>query len=62
MCSFIEQLKQWKAFEEENQTIRRMAKYFSTPSKGFHTQYGEEQNCHAGGERNSMDRLLTEVS
>ncbi|XP_032708216.1 probable G-protein coupled receptor 156 isoform X3 [Lontra canadensis] len=57
---FIPQLKQWKAFEEENQTIRRMAKYFSTPSKGFHTQYGEEQNCHAGGERNSMDRLLTE--
>uniref|UniRef100_A0A8C7BAU4 G protein-coupled receptor 156 n=2 Tax=Neovison vison TaxID=452646 RepID=A0A8C7BAU4_NEOVI len=57
---FIPQLKQWKAFEEENQTIRRMAKYFSTPSKGFHTQYGEEQSCHAGGERNSMDRLLTE--
>ncbi|XP_039104806.1 probable G-protein coupled receptor 156 isoform X2 [Hyaena hyaena] len=53
-------LKQWKAFEEENQTIRRMAKYFSTPSKSFHTQYGEEQNCHARGEKNSMDRLLTE--
>ncbi|XP_004403581.1 PREDICTED: probable G-protein coupled receptor 156 isoform X1 [Odobenus rosmarus divergens] len=57
---FVPQLKQWKAFEEENQTIRRMAKYFSTPSKSFQTQYGEEQNCHAGGERNSMDRLLTE--
>ncbi|XP_077632890.1 putative G-protein coupled receptor 156 isoform X1 [Crocuta crocuta] len=57
---FIPQLKQWKAFEEENQTIRRMAKYFSTPSKSFHTQYGEEQNCHARGEKNSMDRLLTE--
>nr|XP_036869137.1 probable G-protein coupled receptor 156 isoform X1 [Manis javanica] len=57
---FIPQLKQWKAFEEENQTIRRMAKYFSTPSKSFHTQYGEEQNCHARGEKNSMERLLTE--
>uniref|UniRef100_A0A452QHC5 G protein-coupled receptor 156 n=1 Tax=Ursus americanus TaxID=9643 RepID=A0A452QHC5_URSAM len=57
---FVPQLKQWKAFEEENQTTRRMAKYFSTPSKSFHTPYGEEQNCHAGGERNSMDRLLTE--
>ncbi|XP_006742239.1 probable G-protein coupled receptor 156 [Leptonychotes weddellii] len=57
---FVPQLKQWKAFEEENQTIRRMAKYFSTPSKSFQTQYGEEQNCHSGGERNSMDRLLTE--
>ncbi|XP_058587254.1 probable G-protein coupled receptor 156 isoform X2 [Neofelis nebulosa] len=53
-------LKQWKAFEEENQTIRRMAKYFSTPSKNFHMQYGEEQNCHTRGEKNSMDRLLTE--
>ncbi|XP_014920097.1 probable G-protein coupled receptor 156 isoform X1 [Acinonyx jubatus] len=57
---FIPQLKQWKAFEEENQTIRRMAKYFSTPSKSFHMQYGEEQNCHTRGEKNSMDRLLTE--
>ncbi|KAM8906090.1 putative G-protein coupled receptor 156 isoform 1-T1 [Lycaon pictus] len=57
---FIPQLKQWKAFEEEDQTIRRMAKYFSSPSKSFHAQYGEEQNYHARGERNSMDRLLTE--
>ncbi|ELK18070.1 Putative G-protein coupled receptor 156 [Pteropus alecto] len=57
---FIPQLKQWKAFEEENQTIRCMAKYFSTPSKSCHTQYGEEQNCHTRGERNSMERLLTE--
>lgn len=39
-----------------------MAKYFSTPSKGCHTQYGEEQNCHARGEKTSMERLLTEVS
>ncbi|XP_066890625.1 probable G-protein coupled receptor 156 isoform X2 [Kogia breviceps] len=53
-------LKQWKAFEEENQTIRRMAKYFSTPSKSLHTQYGEEQSCHVRGEKNSMERLLTE--
>nr|XP_054407407.1 probable G-protein coupled receptor 156 isoform X2 [Pongo abelii] len=53
-------LKQWKAFEEENQTIRRMAKYFSTPSKSFHTQYGEEENCHPRGEKSSMERLLTE--
>ncbi|XP_008512851.2 probable G-protein coupled receptor 156 isoform X2 [Equus przewalskii] len=57
---FVPQLKQWKAFEEENQTINRMAKYFSTPSKGFHTQYGEEQNCHARGEKDSMEELLTE--
>uniref|UniRef100_A0A8C9DDH1 G protein-coupled receptor 156 n=1 Tax=Prolemur simus TaxID=1328070 RepID=A0A8C9DDH1_PROSS len=57
---FIPQLKQWKAFEEENQTIRCMAKYFSTPSKSFHTQYGEEQNCHLRGEKSSMERLLTE--
>uniref|UniRef100_A0A7N9D2M3 G protein-coupled receptor 156 n=1 Tax=Macaca fascicularis TaxID=9541 RepID=A0A7N9D2M3_MACFA len=53
-------LKQWKAFEEENQTIRLMAKYFSTPSKNFHTQYGEEENCHLKGGKSSMERLLTE--
>nr|XP_054102241.1 probable G-protein coupled receptor 156 isoform X2 [Callithrix jacchus] len=53
-------LKQWKAFEEENQTIRHMAKYFSTPSKSFHTQYGEEENCHLREEKSSMERLLTE--
>ncbi|XP_058411848.1 probable G-protein coupled receptor 156 [Diceros bicornis minor] len=57
---FVPQLKQWKAFEEENQTIRRMAKYFSTPSRSFHTQYSVEQNCHARGEKSSMERLLTE--
>ncbi|KAM6162175.1 putative G-protein coupled receptor 156 isoform 2-T2 [Erethizon dorsatum] len=57
---FIPQLKQWKAFEGENQTIRRMAKYFSTPSKSFHQQLGEEQNCHPRGEKSSMERLLTE--
>ncbi|XP_008066645.1 probable G-protein coupled receptor 156 isoform X2 [Carlito syrichta] len=57
---FIPQLKQWKAFEEENQTIRRMAKYFSTPSKSFQAQCGEEQTCHARGQRSSMERLLTE--
>ncbi|XP_004606752.2 probable G-protein coupled receptor 156 [Sorex araneus] len=57
---FIPQLKQWKAFKEENQTVRCMAKYFSTPSKIFQTQFGEDQNCHGRGERNSMERLLSE--
>ncbi|XP_055965359.1 probable G-protein coupled receptor 156 [Sorex fumeus] len=57
---FIPQLKQWKAFEEENLTVRSMAKYFSTPSKIFQTQYEEDQNCHGRGERNSMERLLSE--
>ncbi|XP_040858818.1 probable G-protein coupled receptor 156 isoform X1 [Ochotona curzoniae] len=56
---FVPQLKRWKAFEEENQTIRCMAKYFSTPSKSTHAQYGEE-NCHLRGEKSSMERLLTE--
>ncbi|XP_045150204.1 probable G-protein coupled receptor 156 isoform X2 [Echinops telfairi] len=57
---FIPQLKQWKAFEEENQTIRRMAKYFSTPCKSFHPQCADEQNCHPRGAQSSMERLLTE--
>ncbi|XP_075412477.1 putative G-protein coupled receptor 156 isoform X2 [Tenrec ecaudatus] len=57
---FIPQLKQWKAFEEENQTLRRMAKYFSTPCKSFHPPCGDEQNCHPRGAQSSMERLLTE--
>ncbi|MBZ3880302.1 putative G-protein coupled receptor 156 [Sciurus carolinensis] len=57
---FIPQLKQWKAFEGENQTIRHMAKYFSTPSKSLHTQFDDEQTCHLRGEKSSMERLLTE--
>ncbi|XP_048201947.1 probable G-protein coupled receptor 156 isoform X2 [Perognathus longimembris pacificus] len=59
-CIFIPQLKQWKAFEGENQTIRRMAKYFSTPNKAFHTQLGEEQGCQPRDQKSSMERLLTE--
>ncbi|XP_005386520.1 PREDICTED: probable G-protein coupled receptor 156 [Chinchilla lanigera] len=57
---FVPQLKQWKAFEGENQTVRHMAKYFSTPSKSFHPQCGEEQSCHPQSEKSSMERLLTE--
>nr|XP_045004283.1 probable G-protein coupled receptor 156 isoform X2 [Jaculus jaculus] len=56
---FLPQLKQWKAFEGENQTIRHMAKYFNTPSRSFHTQLGEDQSCHLRQEH-STERLLTE--
>ncbi|XP_069884817.1 probable G-protein coupled receptor 156 [Dipodomys merriami] len=59
-CIFIPQLKQWKAFEGENQTIRHMAKYFSTPNKAFHTQLGEEQGCQPRDQKSSMEKLLTE--
>ncbi|XP_043852052.1 probable G-protein coupled receptor 156 [Dromiciops gliroides] len=57
---FIPQLKQWKPFDEENQTVGHMAKYFSSPSKSFHTPYSEEQIYHLIGEKNSMKKLLTE--
>uniref|UniRef100_A0A8C4VFE9 G protein-coupled receptor 156 n=1 Tax=Gopherus evgoodei TaxID=1825980 RepID=A0A8C4VFE9_9SAUR len=58
---FVPQLRQWKAFEEEqNQTISHIAKYFSSPSKSFHSMYSEEQICQLIGEKNSMQRLLTE--
>ncbi|XP_074856713.1 putative G-protein coupled receptor 156 isoform X2 [Carettochelys insculpta] len=58
---FVPQLRQWKAFEEEqNQTISQMAKYFTSPSKSFHSMYSEEQICQLMGEKNSMQRLLTE--
>uniref|UniRef100_A0A8C5K5E0 G protein-coupled receptor 156 n=1 Tax=Jaculus jaculus TaxID=51337 RepID=A0A8C5K5E0_JACJA len=56
---FLPQLKQWKAFEGENQTIRHMAKYFNTPSRSFHTQLSEDQSCHLRQEH-STERLLTE--
>ncbi|CAM4464645.1 probable G-protein coupled receptor 156 isoform X2 [Lepidochelys kempii] len=58
---FVPQLRQWKAFEEEqHQTISHMAKYFTSPSKSFLSMYSEEQICQLIGEKNSMQRLLTE--
>ncbi|XP_027724227.1 probable G-protein coupled receptor 156 [Vombatus ursinus] len=57
---FIPQLKQWKPFDEENQTVGHMAKYFNSPSKSFYTPYSEEQIYHLIGEKNSMKKLLTE--
>lgn len=55
------QLKQWKAFEEENQTVSHMAKYFTSPSRSCRSMYSEEQLYQLIGEKNSMKRLLTEV-
>lgn len=39
-----------------------MAKYFSTPSKSFHSQFDEDQKGHLRDEKSCMERLLTEVS
>lgn len=55
------QLKQWKAFEEESQTMSHMAKYFTSPSRSCRSVYSEEQLYQLIGEKNSMKRLLTEV-
>ncbi|XP_010283361.1 PREDICTED: probable G-protein coupled receptor 156, partial [Phaethon lepturus] len=49
---FIPQLKQWKAFEEESQTLSHMAKYFTSPSRSCRSVYSEEQLY--------QKRLLTE--
>ncbi|XP_008936244.1 PREDICTED: probable G-protein coupled receptor 156, partial [Merops nubicus] len=57
---FVPQLKQWKAFEEESQTVSHMAKYFSSPSRSCRSAYSEEQLYQLIGEKNSMKRLLTE--
>ncbi|NXX11454.1 GP156 protein, partial [Podargus strigoides] len=57
---FVPQLKQWKAFEEESQTMSHMAKYFSSPSRSCRSAYSEEQLYQLIGEKNSMKRLLTE--
>ncbi|XP_040516337.1 probable G-protein coupled receptor 156 isoform X6 [Gallus gallus] len=53
-------LRQWKTFEEENQTLSHMAKYFSSPSRSYHSVYSEEQLYQLIGEKNSMKQLLTE--
>ncbi|NXS56574.1 GP156 protein, partial [Brachypteracias leptosomus] len=57
---FVPQLKQWKAFEEESQTVSHMAKYFTSPSRSCRSVYSEEQLYQLTGEKNSMKRLLTE--
>nr|XP_009485463.1 PREDICTED: LOW QUALITY PROTEIN: probable G-protein coupled receptor 156 [Pelecanus crispus] len=57
---FVPQLKQWKAFEEESQTMSHMAKYFTSPSRSCYSVYSEEQLYQLIGEKNSMKRLLTE--
>ncbi|NXR77866.1 GP156 protein, partial [Pycnonotus jocosus] len=57
---FVPQLKQWKAFEEESQTMSHMAKYFTSPSRSCRSVYSEEQLYQLIGEKNSMKRLLTE--
>ncbi|KAK2516825.1 Gpr156 [Columba guinea] len=54
------QLKQWKAFEEESQTVSHMAKYFTSPSRSCRSMCSEEQLYQLIGEKNSMKRLLTE--
>ncbi|XP_074672896.1 putative G-protein coupled receptor 156 isoform X1 [Strix aluco] len=57
---FVPQLKQWKAFEEESQTVSHMAKYFTSPNRSCRSVYSEEQLYQLIGEKNSMKRLLTE--
>ncbi|NXT68685.1 GP156 protein, partial [Chaetops frenatus] len=57
---FVPQLKQWKTFEEESQTMSHMAKYFTSPSRSCRSVYSEEQFYQLIGEKNSMKRLLTE--
>ncbi|XP_062427739.1 probable G-protein coupled receptor 156 isoform X2 [Rhea pennata] len=57
---FVPQLQQWKAFEEENQTVSHMAKYFTSPSRSCHSACSAEQLCQQMGEKSSMQRLLLE--
>ncbi|NWJ00494.1 GP156 protein, partial [Crypturellus undulatus] len=57
---FVPQLQQWKAFEEENQTVSHMAKYFTSPSRSCHSACSAEQLCQLMGEKSSMQRLLLE--
>ncbi|KFP45366.1 putative G-protein coupled receptor 156, partial [Chlamydotis macqueenii] len=51
---FVPQLKQWKAFEDESQTVSHMAKYFTSPTRSCRSVYSEEQLYQLIGENGSV--------
>ncbi|XP_053153704.1 probable G-protein coupled receptor 156 isoform X11 [Hemicordylus capensis] len=56
-----QQVRQWKAFENQKDDISNMAKYFTSSSKHFHsTMYSDEEIYQLLGEKNSMMQLLVE--
>nr|XP_046221314.1 probable G-protein coupled receptor 156 isoform X3 [Oncorhynchus gorbuscha] len=57
---FVPQLTQWRRFEEEQNSLSQMAKYFSSPSKSVHSVYSQDEVYYLLGENNSMKRLLNE--
>nr|XP_056704342.1 probable G-protein coupled receptor 156 [Euleptes europaea] len=58
---FTPQVQQWKAFENQNENLGQVAKYFTSSSKNFHsTVYSEEEICQLLGEKHAMMQLLAE--
>nr|XP_020464917.1 probable G-protein coupled receptor 156 isoform X2 [Monopterus albus] len=57
---FVPQLTQWRQFEEEQNNLSQMAKYFSSPSKSQPSVYSQDEIYCLVGENNSMKKLLNE--
>ncbi|XP_054858174.1 probable G-protein coupled receptor 156 [Eublepharis macularius] len=58
---FTPQVRQLKAFENQNEGVSHVAKFFTSSSKNFHsTIYSEEEIGQLIGEKNTMMHLLAE--
>uniref|UniRef100_A0ACB8EST8 Uncharacterized protein n=1 Tax=Sphaerodactylus townsendi TaxID=933632 RepID=A0ACB8EST8_9SAUR len=58
---FTPQVRQWKAFENQNENLSQVAKYFTSSSKNVHsTVYSEEEICQLLGEKHALIQLLAE--
>ncbi|KAL8202521.1 UNVERIFIED_CONTAM: hypothetical protein K2H54_016126 [Gekko kuhli] len=58
---FTPQVRHWKAFEDQNESLGQAAKFFTSSSKNFHSAaYSEEEICHLIEEKHAMMQLLAE--
>ncbi|XP_068185675.1 probable G-protein coupled receptor 156 isoform X2 [Antennarius striatus] len=57
---FVPQLTQWRQFEEDQNNLNQMAKYFSSPSRSQPSVYSQDEIYYLLGENNSMKKLLNE--
>lgn len=55
------QLTQWRQFEEDQNNLNQLAKYFSSPSKSQPSVYSQDEVYYLLGENDSIKKLLTEV-
>ncbi|XP_068614430.1 probable G-protein coupled receptor 156 [Brachionichthys hirsutus] len=57
---FVPQLTQWRQFEEDQNSLNQMAKYFSSPSRSQPSVYSQDEIYYLLGENSSMKKLLNE--